>query len=144
MIVQTSPSIVRILDVWPHNQFILTCTARAQVKGENVPIQMNIKWTKRVEIQTDSGRQLQYTDVPTEHYTVSGSSNNNYGYQSILAVNNETNAVGKTSYRCRATIERNTNDFKHTSRDSQIAVVGMLFNELRVTLISIEFLCYIY
>lgn len=125
LIVQTSPSIVRILDVWPYNQFILACTAWAQVKGENVPIQMKIKWTKRVE---DSGRQVQYTDAPKEDYTVSGSPNNNYGYQSILAVNNETNAVGKTSYRCRATIERNTNDFKHTSRYSQIAVVGMLIN----------------
>lgn len=120
---------MRILDVWPYNQFILTCTAWAQVKSENVPIQMSIKWTKRVEIQTDSGRRLRFTDVSKEDYTVSGSPNNNHGYRSILAVNNETNAVAKTSYRCRATIERNTNDFKHTSRDSQIAVVGMLINE---------------
>lgn len=93
-----------------------------------MPIQMDIKWIKRVEILTDSGRDLQVYDVPTENYTVSGSSNNNYGYQSILAANNETNAVGKTSYHCQATILRSTNDFKHEFRASQIAVVGMFIN----------------
>lgn len=131
LFVETSPSIIRVLNIRPYNQFILTCTARAQVNGENVPIQMTIKWIRRVELQKDSGRDIQFFDVPTENYKVIGSPSNDYGYRSILTTN-ETSTEGKTSYRCSASIVRNANEFKRKFRDSQIAVAGMLYNLLQL------------
>ena len=123
LIVQSSPSLVRILDTPPYNQFILTCTAWAEVEGQNVPIQMSIHWTKRVESRSHTGSSVQFFRTPLSQYQTSGSPNDYFGYQSILT-GNETDAENDILYRCQADIVNNPNSIQSRSSDSHLAVVG--------------------
>ena len=50
LVMETSPSIVRILDVPPYNQFTLSCTVWAEALGEKIPLPLTIDWIKRVQL----------------------------------------------------------------------------------------------
>ena len=43
LVVDTS---VCVLNVPPYNQFTVTCTARAEIDGETVPLEIIIRWTR--------------------------------------------------------------------------------------------------
>ena len=114
---------VRILDVPPYNQFLLSCTVWAEALGERVPLPLNIDWIKRVEIRTRPTPTLRFTAIVSEEPHLAPDPAD--GYQSIL-VALETNYEGSTSYRCRAAFVRDSggaNDLQ--TSDSLIAVVGM-------------------
>ena len=43
LVVQTSPSSIRILNVSPYNQLTVTCTASTEANGQRVPLEMTIE-----------------------------------------------------------------------------------------------------
>ena len=110
---------VRILDVPPYNQFLLSCTVWAEALGERVPLPLNIDWIKRVEIRTRPTPTLRFTAIVSEEPHLAPDPAD--GYQSIL-VGSETNYEGSTSYRCRASFVRGA--YEQNTSDSLIAVVG--------------------
>ena len=116
---ETSPSVVRILDVPPHNQFTLSCTVCAEAYGEKIPLPLTIEWIKRVE----SGSNVRFSPVAsTEGPHLSP--NPADGYHSILR-GSETSSVGSTSYRCRASFVRDAGGATELeTSNSLVAVVG--------------------
>jgi len=99
VVVESSPSSVRILNVSPYNQFTVTCTARAEVEGETVPLEMTVDWVRRA--QPSSG-DATFSDVPSTEYETTGSPED--GYQSTLNTT-ETDTENTISYRCRAALD---------------------------------------
>ena len=119
LIVITSPSLLRVLDMPPYNQFVLSCTVWAEVEGERVPLEISVDWIKRLS----SGTEVEFMEVPAEDYMLTGSDDNEV-YQSLLE-SSETSAEGSTSYRCRASIVRDIGGaLKRKTSDAHIAVVG--------------------
>ena len=114
--VETSPSIVRILDVPPYNQFTLSCTVWAEAQGERVPLPLTIDWIKRVE----SGSNVRFTPLVSEEPHLSPDPAD--GYHSILR-GSETSSAGSTRYRCRASFVTDGTTHNKT-HDSLVAVVG--------------------
>ena len=115
---ETSPSIVRILDVPPYNQFTLSCTVWAEARGERVPLPLVIDWIKRVE----SGSNIRFTPMISEEPHLSPDPAD--GYHSILR-GSETSSAGSTRYRCRASFVRDARGATEIqTSDSFIAVVG--------------------
>ena len=123
LIVQTSPSVVRILDIPPYNSFVLSCTVWAEVEGKRVPLDITVEWVKRVQLDADTGSVVRFTDIHPSEYELRGSPDNTDGYQSLIE-GSETESVGSTSYRCRAHIVRDENALEREISDSLIAVVG--------------------
>ena len=114
---------VRILDVPPYNQFLLSCSVWAEALGERVPLPLSIDWIKRVEIRTRSTPTLRFTAIVSKEPHLAPDPAD--GYQSIL-VGSETNYEGSTSYRCRAAFLRDSGGANvQKTNDSLIAVVGM-------------------
>ena len=116
MVVESSPSSVRILNVSPYNQFTVTCTARAEVEGETVPLEMTVDWVRRA--QPSSGYAA-FLDVPSTEYETTGSPED--GYQSTLTTT-ETDMENTIKYRCRAALVVDSN-IKETN-DTDLTVVG--------------------
>ena len=120
LVVHTSPSSVRVLDVAPYNQFTVTCTARAELNGEGIPYSITIEWTRRE--QTDRGAVTFEDEDPAQYETtmLSGS------YQSILTTT-ETDTQNMISYRCRARLtDEGRNDLNiTTTATTDIEVQGM-------------------
>ena len=117
LVVQTSPSLIRILNVSPYNQFTVTCTASAEVNGQRVPLEMTIEWVRRSE---PSSGAASFTDVFSTDYETTGSPEG--GYQSILTTS-ETDTENTISYRCRA---RNTvGRIDWVTSESTLEVEGM-------------------
>ena len=98
LVVQTSPSSIRILNVSPYNQFTVTCTASAEVNGQRVPLEMTIEWRRRSE---PSSGAASFSNVPSTDYETTGSPED--GYQSNLTTT-ETDTVNTISYCCRAKV----------------------------------------
>ena len=92
VVVESSPSSVRILNVPPYNQFTVTCTARAEVEGETVPLELTVDWVRRAG-------HYSFSDVPSTEYETTGSPED--GYQSTLTTT-ETDTENMITYRCRA------------------------------------------
>ncbi|CAI8019757.1 hypothetical protein GBAR_LOCUS11852, partial [Geodia barretti] len=89
--VETSPE---SLTTSPNTQFSVNCTARAEVDGQSIPV--DIEWT-RIDVFSPSGpSQL----VPTL-YTTTGSPER--GYQSVLTTS-ENDTGSSFFYRCIATV----------------------------------------
>ena len=86
--VQTSLSPLRVLDVAPYNQFTVTCTARAELNGETIPLEITIEWRRNFI-------PLSSTDPI---YMTTGSPES--GYQSILSTT-ETDSMNFI-YSCLA------------------------------------------
>ena len=113
LVVQTSPSSIRILNVPPYNQFTVTCTASAEVNGQRVPLEMTLEWKRKSE--PSSGAASFSTD-----YETTGSPED--GYQSNLTTT-ETDTENTISYCCRA---RNTvGNMDWVTSESTLEVVGM-------------------
>ena len=89
--VQTSLSSLRVLDVAPYNQFTVTCTARAELNGETIPLEITIEWRK-------NGILLSSSD-PIYNIMTTGSPES--GYQSILSTT-ETESRNRVLYQCLA------------------------------------------
>ena len=117
LVVQASPSSIRILNVPPYNQFTVTCTASAEVNGQRVPLEMTIGWIHRSE--SSSGAAL-FSNVPSTDYVTTGSPED--GYQSILTTT-ETDTENTTTYRCRARSTIGRIDW--VTSESTLEVVGM-------------------
>ena len=86
---ETSPSIVRILDVPPYNQFTLSCTVWAEALGEKIPLPLTIDWIKRVQL----GSNVRFSPVTPEDPQLSPDPAE--GYHSILRAS-ETSSFGST------------------------------------------------
>ena len=85
--VETSPE---SLTTSPNNQFSVNCTARAEVDGQSVPV--DIEWT-RIDFFSQS-------ELMPTLYTTTGSPER--GYQSVLTTS-EDDTVNTIIYRCTAT-----------------------------------------
>ena len=98
---EVSPSSVTIS---PNDQFTVTCTARAEVDGQGLPVEV-LRW---VRITTSpSGSENFYRLNSTEYdITITGSPES--GYQSILTTT-ENDTVNMITYRCRARISDTKN-----------------------------------
>ena len=123
LVVQTSPTSVRVLDVAPYNQFTVTCTASAEFNGDGNPYSITIEWTRRK--QPDRGAAV-FEDVdPTQYETTVLPDN---GYQSILTTT-ETDTQNMISYRCRPRLtDEGGNDLGITrtaTADVELEVQGM-------------------
>jgi len=116
VVVESSPSSVRILNVSPYNQFTVSCTARAEVGGESVPLEMTVDWLRRVESSTGS---VIFPAVPSTEYETTGSPED--GYQSTLNTT-ETDTENTITYRCRAALVVDSK-IKETI-DTDLTVVG--------------------
>ena len=117
---ETSPSIVRILDVPPYNQFTLSCTVKAEALGEKIPLPLTIDWIKRVKL----GSNVRFSPVTPEDPQLSP--NPAEGYHSILRAS-ETSSFGSTFYRCRASFVRDAGGATELKTSTSfIAVVGRL------------------
>lgn len=117
---ETSPSIIRILDVPPYNSFLLSCTIWAEVEGVKIPLPMTVDWIKRVETP-DNVRFSPAT--PDEEAELRPDPVD--GYHSVLR-SSETNSEGDTVYRCRAVFVRDRGGaMGRQTSDSLVAVVGM-------------------
>ena len=114
---QTTPSSLRILDVYPYNQFTVTCTARAELEGEAVPLNIIVEWIVRK--QTPSSGDISYYPPSTE-YRTTGSPQN--GYLSTINTT-ETDTVNTIRYRCRAIF---STKIIRMIKDTTVKVVGML------------------
>ena len=95
LVVQISPSSVRVLDVAPYNQFTVSCTARAEVNEEVVPYNLIILWIRR---ENNTGV-VTFKDVDPMQYETSVLPD--HGYKSILTTT-ENDAQNIIGYRCRA------------------------------------------
>ena len=88
LVVQTSLSPLRVLDVAPYNQFTVTCTARAEFNGETIPLEITIEWRRKFVPLSSSDPIYMTTGSPES------------GYQSILSTT-EMNAMN-IIYSCLA------------------------------------------
>ncbi|CAI8036774.1 Receptor-type tyrosine-protein phosphatase S, partial [Geodia barretti] len=80
-------------------QFSVNCTARAEVDGQSIPV--DIEWT-RIDIFSPSGP----SELMPTLYTTTGSPER--GYQSVLTTS-ENYTVNTTIYRCNATVSSYSN-----------------------------------
>ena len=118
MVVGSSPSSVRILNVPPYNQFTVTCTARAEVEGETVPLEMTVDWLRRTQPRSGAAT---FSDVPSTEYETTGSPED--GYQSTLNTT-ETDTENMIRYRCRAALVGGSS--VQGTTDTTLNVVGMI------------------
>ena len=87
--VQISLSSVRVLDEAPYNQFTVTCTARAELNGETIPLEITIEWRRNFVLLSSSDPIYMTTGSPES------------GYQSILSTT-ETESQNRVIYQCLA------------------------------------------
>ena len=98
-LVQTTSSSLHILDVPPYNQFTVSCSARAELEGETLPLYIILmNWIVRKETPSSF---VSFIPVPSTRYRTTGSHED--GYLSILNTT-ETDTVNTISYRCKATL----------------------------------------
>ena len=105
LVVETSPE---SLTTSPNNQFSINCTARAEIDGQSIPL--DIEWI-HIVISPPSGS----SELMSTLYTTTGSPER--GYQSVLTTS-ENVTVNTIIYRCIAT----TSGHSH-SKDTIVAVV---------------------
>ena len=119
LVVQTSPSSLRILDVSPYNHFTVSCAARAELEGDTVPLTIIMDWIVRKQ-----KRSLlpSFSAVPSTRYRTSGSPED--GYHSIFNTT-ETDTVNTISYRCKATLVINKDIIIKMISDTEVEVIGM-------------------
>ena len=96
--VEVSPSSVTIS---PNDQFTVTCTARAEVDGQGVPVRV-LRW---VRITNSSSRSMKYSQLNSTEYDITRTGSPESGYQSNLTTT-ENDTVNMIIYRCRARMSR--------------------------------------
>lgn len=106
VVVESSPSSVRIPNVSPYNQFTVTCNARAKVEGETLPLELTVYWVRR------AGNSSSF--VPSTKYITTGSPED--GYRSILNTM-EADRENTVLYRCAAryTSDRRIQGYSNTA-----------------------------
>ena len=90
LVVQTSLSPLRVLDVAPYNQFTVTCTARVEFNGKTIPLEITIEWRRNFVLLSSFDPIM---------YMTTGSPES--GYQSILSTT-ETDTQYRVIYQCFA------------------------------------------
>ena len=80
----------------PNDQFTVTCTARAEVDGQSVPVLLLMAWSR---ITTSLSGSINESHVKPTEYVGSGSPES--GYWSILTTT-ENDTVIMIIYRCKA------------------------------------------
>ena len=117
---QTTPSSLHILDVSPYNQFTVSCSARAELEGETVPLTITMDWIARKQMPSSPAS---FHIIPSNKYRTTGSPE--VSYISILNTT-ETDTVNTISYRCRAILVVGTSIIQRKNIDTAVKVVGML------------------
>ena len=100
--VEVSPSSVTIS---PNDQFTVTCTARAEVDGQGLPVEV-LRWER---ITTSTSGSMNTFRLNSTEYDISRTGSPESGYQSNLTTT-ENDAGNMIIYRCRARIS-NTKNF---------------------------------
>ena len=85
----------------PNDRFTMTCTARAEVDGEGVPVEI-LRW---IHITMSLSGSVNYYSLNSSDMTITGSPES--GYQSILTTT-ENDTVNMIIYRCRARTSTNS------------------------------------
>ena len=116
LVVDTS---VCVLNVPPYNQFTVTCTGRAEIDGETVPLEIIIQWTRITVSQSGS---MNASQISSTEYNATAIGSPNRGYQSILTTT-ETDIANIITYRCRATLGEDSANNRQTS-DITVTVEG--------------------
>ena len=111
---------VCFFNVPPYNQFTVTCTARAEIDGEIVPLDIIIQWTRITVSQSGS---MNETNLPSTDTTATSSPNR--GYQSILTTT-ETDTNNTITYRCRARLLDNSTSTIREISDITVTVEGLI------------------
>ena len=120
-------SSVCVLNAPPYNKFTVTCTARAEIDGETVPLEIIIRWTRISVSQSGSlnTTNLNGSRLSSTEYNIAAIGSPNRGYQSILTTI-EIDIDRNITYRCRARL----NDFGITTSrqtsDITVTVEGLI------------------
>ena len=99
--VEVSPSSVTIS---PNDQFTVTCTARAEVDGQGLLVEV-LRW---VRITTSPSGSVNYSRLNCTECDITVTGSPESGYQSILTTT-ENDTVNMIIYRCRARISDTKN-----------------------------------
>ena len=99
--VEVSPSSVTFS---PNDQFTVTCTAKAEVDGQGLPVEI-LRW---VRITTSPSGSLNYFRLHSTEYDITTTGSPESGYHSILTTT-ENDTVNMIIYRCRARISDTKN-----------------------------------
>ena len=97
----------------------MTCTARAEVDGQSVPVLLLMAWSR---ITTSLSGSINESHVTYTEYVGSGSPES--GYQSILNTA-ESDTVNMIIYRCRAIIPTHFGTRTIWTSDVTVTVGGM-------------------
>ena len=98
--VEVSPSSVTIS---PNDQFTVTCTARAEIDGQNLPVEI-LRWGR---ITTSPSGSVNFYRLNSTEYDITRTGSPESGYLSILTTT-ENDTVNMIIYRCRARISTNS------------------------------------
>ena len=98
--VEVSPSSVTIS---PNDQFTVTCTARAEVDGQGLPVEV-LRW---VRITNSLSGLMNYYKLNSTEYDITTTGSPESGYQSTLTTT-ENDTVNMIIYCCRARISTNS------------------------------------
>ena len=104
----------------PYNQFTVSCSARVELEGKTVPLNIIMNWIVRKETLYSLAS---FSAVPSTRYRTTDSPED--GYLSILNTS-ETDTVSTISYRCRANLVVNMNIIITMTKDTAVKVMGML------------------
>ena len=111
---EVSPSSVTIS---PNDQFTMTCTARAEFDGKDLPLEV-LEWT-RISI-SPSGSMSTFKLMSTEYaFATAGSPESGY-HSNVTTTERET---GNVIYRCRAGISSDSMAMK--TSDVTVTVEGI-------------------
>ena len=120
MILEVSPSSVTIS---PNDQFIVKCTARAEVDGQGSPVMILMAWTHIVK--SASGL-IKESFLYLTEYNITTTGSPESGYQSILTTT-ENDTVNMIIYRCRARIPVYSDEIN--GLDVTVTVRGMQYRD---------------
>ena len=118
LILEVSPSSVIIS---PNDQFTVTCTARAEVDGQGLPVIILIAWS---HAKSPSGLNESFLN-PTE-YSITKTGSPESGYKSILTTT-ENDTVNMIIYQCKAKMATYSSEIR--VMDVTVVVKGMQFND---------------
>ena len=118
---------VCVLNVPPYNQFTVTCTARAEIDGETVPLEIIIRWTRISVSQSGSmnATNLNGSRLSSTDYNIAAIGSPNRGYQSILTTI-EIDIDHNITYRCRARLNDSGITTSRQTSDITVTVEGLI------------------
>ena len=107
----------------PNDQFTVTCTARAEVDGQGLPVEV-LRW---VRITTSPSGSVNAFRLNSTEYDITRTGSPENGYQSNLTTT-ENDTVNMIIYRCRARISdtKNFSDVIVTIEGSHLHLSNIL------------------